>query len=145
MRAVLQRVTRASVTVDGEVLGKIGKGFMILLGVEDADTEEIADKMADKICKLRIFEDNAGKMNLSVGDVRGSLLIVSQFTLAGDTSRGNRPGFDTAEKPDRANELYQYFVKCCAANGVPVATGIFQADMQVELVNDGPVTFLLEK
>ncbi len=145
MRALIQRVSRAAVHIDGKQTAAIGRGQLILLGVQKGDSEAQAEALAAKACKLRIFEDNAGKMNLSVGDIQGSLLIVSQFTLAGDTSRGNRPGFETAERPDRADELYQHFVKCCAANGVPVATGVFQADMQVELVNDGPVTFLLEK
>ena len=145
MRALIQRVSRAAVYIGGKQTAAIGKGQLILLGVQKGDTEAQAEALAAKACKLRIFEDDAGKMNLAVGDIKGSLLIVSQFTLAGDTSRGNRPGFETAEKPARANELYQYYVKCCAAQGIPVATGIFQADMQVELVNDGPVTFLLEK
>ena len=145
MKAVIQRVGGATLSVDGELISQIGKGLVVYFCVEKGDSEKLCGTFANKLVKLRIFEDGNGKMNLSVGDVRGSLLIVSQFTLAGDTSRGNRPGFETAEKPGRANELYQYFVKCCAANGVPVATGIFQADMQVELVNDGPVTFLLEK
>lgn len=110
MRAVLQRVTRASVTVDGEVLGKIGKGFMILLGVENSDTEEITDKMADKICKLRIFEDENGKTNKSLADVDGQLLMVSQFTLYANCKKGNRPSFTEAGEPHRAEELYEYMV-----------------------------------
>ena len=145
MRAVLQRVTRASVTVDGEVLGKIGKGFMILLGVENSDTEEITDKMADKICKLRIFEDENGKMNLSLKDVQGSLLLISQFTLYADCTSGNRPSFTNAAKPEFANELYEYIIEECKKQISNVQTGIFGADMQVSLVNDGPVTIILEK
>lgn len=145
MRVLIQRVSRAAVHIDGKQTAAIGRGQLILLGVQKGDSEIQAEALAAKACKLRIFEDDAGKMNLSVGDIKGSLLIVSQFTLAGDTSRGNRPGFETAEKPERADKLYRYFVKCCADLGIPVATGVFQADMQVELVNDGPVTFLLEK
>ena len=113
MRAVLQRVARASVTVEGEVLGKIGKGFMILLGVEDADTEEITDKMADKICKLRIFEDENGKTNLSLADVGGELLVISQFTLYADCKKGNRPSFVKAGAPDMAERLYEHFMDRC--------------------------------
>ena len=113
MRAVLQRVTRASVTVDGEVLGKIGKGFMILLGVENSDTEEITDKMADKICKLRIFEDENGKTNLSLADVGGELLVISQFTLYADCKKGNRPSFVKAGKPDMAEPMYEYIIEKC--------------------------------
>lgn len=145
MRALIQRVSRAAVYIEDKKTAAIGKGQLVLLGVQKGDSEAQAEALAAKVCKLRIFEDMAGKMNLAVGEINGSLLVVSQFTLAGDTSRGNRPGFETAENPERANHLYQYFVKCCAAYGIPTATGVFQADMQVELVNDGPVTFLLEK
>lgn len=145
MRAVLQRVTRASVTVDGEVLGKIGKGFMILLGVEDADTEEIADKMADKICKLRIFEDENGKTNLSLKDVNGELLMVSQFTLYANCKKGNRPSFIEAGEPHMAEELYEYMIQE-AKKSVPVVEhGIFGADMKVSLINDGPFTIILDE
>ena len=144
MRAVLQRVTKASVTVDGEVLGKIGKGFMILLGVEDADTEEIADKMADKICKLRIFEDENGKTNLSLADVGGELLVISQFTLYADCKKGNRPSFIKAGNPDIANELYEYIIDRCRESIATVEKGIFGADMKVSLLNDGPFTILLD-
>ena len=145
MRAVLQRVTRASVTVDGEVLGKIGKGFMILLGVENSDTEEITDKMADKICKLRIFEDENGKMNLSLLDIDGELLIVPNFTLYGDARKGRRPGYSGGAAPDVASVLFDKL--CAKAKSMPikkVATGQFQADMKVALINDGPVTLLLD-
>ena len=144
MRAVLQRVTRASVTVDGEVLGKIGKGFMILLGVEDADTEEIADKMADKICKLRIFEDENGKTNLGLKEVGGSLLLISQFTLYADCKKGNRPSFIKAGAPDKAKALYDYVIAKCKEEVEVVEQGEFGADMKVELTNDGPFTILLD-
>ena len=144
MRAVLQRVTRASVTVDGEVLGKIGKGFMILLGVENSDTEEITDKMADKICKLRIFEDENGKTNLSLADVGGELLVISQFTLYADCSEGNRPSFFRAGAPDLANRLYEHVVERCRMYVDKVEHGEFGAYMQVELLNDGPFTLVLD-
>ena len=145
MRAVLQRVTRASVTVDGEVLGKIGKGFMILLGVENSDTEEITDKMADKICKLRIFEDENGKTNLSLKDVNGELLMVSQFTLYANCKKGNRPSFIEAGEPHMAEELYEYMIQE-AKKSVPVVEyGIFGADMKVSLINDGPFTIILDE
>ena len=144
MRAVLQRVARASVTVDGEVLGKIGKGFMILLGVEDADTEEITDKMADKICKLRIFEDENGKTNCSLKDVDGELLLVSQFTLYASCRKGNRPSFTQAGDPKKAEELYEYIIKECNKEIDVVQTGIFGAHMEVALINDGPFTVVLE-
>ena len=137
MRAVLQRV-------DGEVLGKIGKGFMILLGVEDADTEEIADKMADKICKLRIFEDENGKTNLSLADVGGELLVISQFTLYADCKKGNRPSFVKAGAPDIAERLYEHFMEQCRNYVAVVEKGQFGADMKVELLNDGPFTLMLE-
>ena len=144
MRAVLQRVTRASVTVDGEVLGKIGKGFMILLGVENSDTEEITDKMADKICKLRIFEDENGKTNLSLADVGGELLVISQFTLYADCKKGNRPSFVKAGVPDMAEHLYEHFMERCRNYVDVVEKGQFGADMKVELLNDGPFTLMLE-
>ena len=144
MRAVLQRVARASVTVEGEVLGKIGKGFMILLGVEDADTEEITDKMADKICKLRIFEDENGKTNLSLADVGGELLVISQFTLYADCKKGNRPSFVKAGAPDMGERLYEHFMDRCRNYVDVVEKGQFGADMKVELLNDGPFTLMLE-
>lgn len=144
MRAVLQRVARASVTVEGEVLGKIGKGFMILLGVEDADTEEITDKMADKICKLRIFEDENGKTNLSLADVGGELLVISQFTLYADCKKGNRPSFVKAGTADMAERLYEHFMDRCRNYVDVVEKGQFGADMKVELLNDGPFTLMLE-
>ena len=144
MRAVLQRVTRGSVTVDGSVTGAIGKGFLILLGVSDEDDEAVADRMADKICRLRIFEDENGKTNLSLADVGGELLVVSQFTLYADCRKGNRPGFTGAGSPDRAERLYEYFMERCRAHGAKVEHGTFGADMKVELVNDGPFTLMLD-
>lgn len=144
MRAVIQRVTRASVSVGGETVGSIGGGLMVLLGVKIGDTQKDADYVADKLLKLRIFEDENGKMNRSVRDTGGSVLCVSQFTLLGDVRGQNRPGFTQAEAPERANELYQYVCQRMREQGVPVEQGIFRADMQVELVNDGPVTILLD-
>jgi len=144
MRAVVQRVTRASVTVDDEITGEIGHGLLVLLGVAGDDTESDADYLADKIARLRIFEDEAGKMNLSVVDAGGSVLAVSQFTLYGDVRRGKRPSFDAAARPERARELYEYFVGKIRAAGLRCETGRFQAMMNVELVNAGPVTILLD-
>ena len=144
MKAVLQRVTEASVRVDGEVIGSIGKGFFILLGVSDEDDETVADKLADKICKLRIFEDENGKTNRSLQDVGGEILVVSQFTLYADCRKGKRPNFTKAAKGEQANELYEYFVSCCRGLGVETQTGAFGADMKVELLNDGPVTIPLD-
>jgi D-tyrosyl-tRNA(Tyr) deacylase len=144
MKAVIQRVTRGSVEVAGETVGAIGTGILVLLGVEKGDSESDADWLAEKIVSLRIFEDEAGKMNLSLADVAGDLLAVSQFTLAGNCGKGRRPSFDTAAPPYQASRLYDYFVARARALGIPVATGIFQANMQVHLVNDGPVTFILE-
>ena len=144
MKAVIQRVSRAKVDVDGVTTGRIGRGMLVLLGVEKGDGERNADRLADKIVNLRIFEDDAGKMNLALSEVGGELLVVSQFTLAGNCAKGRRPSFDDAAPPAEANRLYEYFVGRVKAMGVPVATGIFQAMMEVELVNDGPVTFILE-
>ncbi len=144
MRAVLQRVTRASVTVDGQVIGQIGHGFVVLLGVEQEDTEADAHSLADKTIQLRIFEDAEGKMNLALPDVRGSVLVVSQFTLLGDCRKGRRPSFIQAAQPEIAERLYETFVAAIGVQGIPVATGKFRATMQVELVNDGPVTMLLD-
>ena len=143
MKAVLQRVSRAQVDVAGKTTGRIGRGIMVLLGVEKGDEERDADRLADKIVNLRIFEDEAGKMNLALKEIGGELLVVSQFTLAGNCAKGRRPSFDDAAPPAEANRLYEYFVGRVKALGVPVATGIFQAMMEVELVNDGPVTFIL--
>lgn len=144
MRAVVQRVLSAGVTVEGETIGRIGKGFMILLGVSGEDTEETAGRMADKICRLRIFEDENGKTNLSLGDVGGELLVVSQFTLYADCRKGNRPSFIKAGAPDEANRLYEYFMDCCREHVAVVERGQFGADMKVELVNDGPFTLMLD-
>lgn len=144
MKGLIQRVKRASVTIDGKVYSKINQGILILLGVEKGDNEQNADKLADKLCKLRIFEDEDGKMNKSILDVNGEILIVSQFTLVGDCKKGTRPSFDKAELPQRANELYEYFVDLIKQKNIPVGTGVFGAMMDVELVNDGPVTFMLE-
>ncbi len=145
MKVLVQRVKRASVEVAGEVVSSIEKGFLVFIGVEKNDEEKEAEFLAKKVSNLRIFEDEAGKMNLCIKDIKGECLIVSQFTLAGDTSRGNRPGFETAARPDKAKPLYEFFSQCVQAEGIPVQNGIFQADMQVSLINDGPVTFLLEK
>ena len=144
MRAVVQRVSRASVQVDGELTGEIALGLMVLLGVGHEDTEADADYLADKVTGLRIFEDEAGKMNLSAAEVRGAVLAVSQFTLFGDVRRGKRPSFDAAARPERARELYEYFVERVRALGLRCETGRFQAMMEVELVNSGPVTILLD-
>ena len=146
MKALLQRVKYAGVTVDGKQVSHINQGLLIFLGVEKNDTAAQADFLAKKAANLRIFEDENQKMNLSVQDIKGEVLVVSQFTLAGDTSRGNRPGFDTAAAPQEANLLYEYFSdRLRNVHHLPVQNGIFQADMQVELLNDGPVTFMLEK
>lgn len=144
MKAVLQRVSRAAVTVAGETVGEIGKGYMILLGVADSDTPAVADRMADKICKLRIFEDGEGKTNLSLADVGGEILVVSQFTLYADCHKGNRPSFIGAGAPVLAEELYEYFMERCRQHVPKVERGSFGAHMKVELVNDGPFTLVLE-
>jgi D-tyrosyl-tRNA(Tyr) deacylase len=145
MKVVIQRVSSASVTVEGVISGQIGQGIMILLGVDKGDDEAKAVWLAEKIIGLRIFSDDDGKMNLSVQDIEGALLVVSQFTLAGNCAKGKRPSFDTAAPPDEGRRLYEYFVEVLKRRGVQVQTGIFQADMQVSLVNDGPVTFILER
>ena len=145
MRFVIQRVLESEVKVDGESLGKIGKGFMVLIGVSDSDTKEVADYLVKKLINLRVFEDENGKMNKSLKDVNGSLLLVSQFTLYADCSSGNRPSFTSAAKPDFANKLYEYIIEECKKQINNVETGIFGADMQVSLINDGPVTIALEK
>ena len=144
MRAVVQRVSRASVKVGGEITGEIGRGLLVLLGVAHEDTEADADYLAEKIAGLRIFEDDAGKMNLSVMDVGGAVLAVSQFTLFGDVRRGKRPSFDAAARPERARELYEYFVGRVREAGLRCETGRFQEMMEVELINSGPVTILLD-
>ena len=145
MKLVVQRVKNAKVDVDGKTVGKIEKGFLVLLGVTYTDTKETADYLVKKLCNLRVFEDENGKMNLSLKDVDGKLLIVSQFTLYADCSEGNRPSFVNAAKPEFANELYEYFCDKCKGNGIEVEKGIFGADMKVSLLNDGPVTIILEK
>ena len=144
MRFVIQRVTEASVTIDGEISGKIGKGYLVLIGVADTDTKEIADKMIRKMIGLRIFEDEEGKTNLSLADVDGGLLLVSQFTLYANCKRGNRPSFIEAGKPDMANEMYEYIIEKCRESVDEVQTGEFGADMKVQLLNDGPFTILLD-
>jgi D-aminoacyl-tRNA deacylase len=144
MRAVVQRVSRARVTVGDEVVGDIGCGLLVLLGVADEDTESDADYLADKIVGLRVFADAGGKMNKAVGEAERSVLVVSQFTLYGDVRRGKRPSFDAAAPPEKARALYEYFVERVRAAGLRCETGRFQEMMQVELVNDGPVTILLD-
>ena len=144
MKFVIQRVTHASVTVEGKVLGKIGKGFMVLIGIEDSDTIEIADKMISKMTALRIFEDSEGKMNLPLKEVGGALLLISQFTLYADCRKGNRPSFVKAGKPDMAKKMYEYIIGKCREEISVVEQGKFGADMKVELLNDGPVTILLD-
>ncbi len=144
MRAVVQRVSRASVTVGGEVVGKIDAGWLVLLGVAKGDSDDDADKLADKIVGLRAFSDDAGKMNLSLLDMGGGVLVVSQFTLLGDCRAGRRPSFTDAADPADAERLYLRFADRIRQANVPVATGVFRADMKVELLNDGPVTFLLD-
>lgn len=144
MKAVLQRVKRASVTVDGLIVGQIGRGLLVLLGVEQGDSEADARQLADKTIDLRIFDDAQGKMNLSLADVSGSLLVVSQFTLLGDCRKGRRPSFVQAAPPELAERLYETFIAAAGIRCIPVATGKFRAMMDVELVNDGPVTLILE-
>ena len=144
MRAVVQRVSRAAVSVDGSITGEIATGLLVLLGVGQEDQPSDADYLAEKIVGLRIFEDAGEKMNRSVIDVGGAILAVSQFTLYGDVKRGKRPSFDAAARPERARELYEYFVNRIRALGVGCETGVFQAMMEVELVNSGPVTILID-
>ena len=144
MRAVVQRVSRASVRVDSKTVGQIGKGLMVLVGIAAGDTREAADYLAEKIASLRIFSDSAGKMNLSVQDIQGAVLAVSQFTLLGDVRRGRRPSFDGAARPEEAEPLYQYLLEALRGRGLQVESGAFGAMMEVELVNDGPVTILLD-
>ena len=143
MIGLIQRVKKASVTIDNELFSSISAGILVLYGVEKGDEKEKAEKIADKISKLRIFEDENGKMNKSIKDISGEVLVVSQFTLAGNCAKGTRPSFDRAELPEKANEMYEYFIKKLKDKGLPVKTGVFGAMMDVELINDGPVTFIL--
>lgn len=144
MRLLIQRVSRAEVRIDGEIQGRIDAGIVVLIGIATPDTRKDADYLADKLVHLRIFSDPAGKMNLSAIDIQAGLLLISQFTLYGDCRKGRRPGFDAAAPPDRARDLYDYFVDKVRQSGLVTETGVFQAHMEVELVNDGPVTLLLE-
>ena len=145
MKVLVQKVLSASVTVEQQVVASIGSGFLLFVGVEKGDTTAQADYLAKKVANFRIFTDENDKMNLSIQDVNGAILAVSQFTLAADLSRGNRPGFDTAAAPQDAEPLYEYFVKQLRSYNLEVQTGIFQADMKVSLINDGPCTFILQK
>ena len=144
MRAVVQRVAKASISVDNEKIGQIGQGLVVLLGIGHEDTRRDIEYLADKILNLRIFKDENGKMNISLLDVKGELLVVSQFTLYGDCRKGKRPGYDKAARPEAAEGLYEEFVECCKSYNIKVETGRFQAMMLVELQNDGPVTLLLD-
>lgn len=145
MKALIQRVKQASVSIEGEIYSSIGFGMLILLGVEKEDELENAQKLAEKLINLRIFEDNEGKMNKSVLDVKGEIMVVSQFTLMGDCKKGTRPSFDKAAPPDKANKLYEDFVKFISQYGLSVKTGKFQAMTDISLINQGPVTFMVEK
>lgn len=145
MKLVIQRVANAQVEVDEKIVGKINKGYLVLFGVKEGDTIEQADALADKLCKLRIFEDENEKMNLSINDIDGELLIVSQFTLYANCEKGNRPSFVEAMEPKKANEIYEYFVEKCKEKVKKVEKGAFGAHMKVSLLNDGPVTIVLEK
>lgn len=144
MRFVIQRVTEASVTIDGKVRSAINKGFMVLIGIENSDTKDVADKMIKKLLNMRIFEDEQGKTNLALADVGGELLLVSQFTLYADCKKGNRPSFTKAGAPDMASELYDYIIEQCKRQNYKVEQGEFGADMKVSLLNDGPFTILLD-
>lgn len=144
MKFVIQRVTEASCTVDGQVTGAIQNGFLVLIGIADTDNKEIADKMIKKLLGMRIFSDENDKTNLSLTDVNGELLLISQFTLYADCKKGNRPSFIRAGKPDFANEMYQYIIKSCRDQGYHVEQGIFGADMKISLLNDGPFTIILD-
>ena len=145
MKVVVQRVKYANVKVDGKTVGEIEKGFLVLIGIKQGDNKEQADYLAKKVCNLRVFTDDNDKMNLSLKDVNGKLLIVSQFTLYGNCEDGNRPSFIEAARPEEAIPLYEYFCKQCEERGIEVQKGIFGADMKVELLNDGPVTIIIEK
>lgn len=144
MKLVIQRVANATVKVEGETIGEIEKGFLVLVGIKQGDTEAQADFLIKKLCNLRVFEDENNKMNLSIKDINGKLLIVSQFTLYADCKRGNRPSFIEAARPEEAEPLYEYFKQKCKEEGIEVQSGKFGADMKVSLLNDGPVTIVLE-
>lgn len=145
MKLLVQRVSKASVKVDNNIVGKIDKGFLVLVGITHSDTKKEADYLAKKLCSLRVFEDENEKMNLNISSVNGKLLIVSQFTLYANCNEGNRPSFTDAAKPEIANDLYEYFCTKCEEQGIAVQKGVFGAHMEVELLNDGPVTIMLEK
>ena len=145
MKLVVQRVKNASVTIDENLFSSINNGYLVLFGVEKNDTREQADWLANKLCVLRAFSDENEKMNLSIKDVAGEMLIVSQFTLCAEIRKGTRPSFDNAMSPNEANEMYEYFMSKVREQDIPVKTGVFGADMKVELLNDGPVTFIMEK
>ncbi len=144
MKVVVQRVSEASVTIDGQIHGKIDKGFLLLVGIQDSDSEEVVRKMADKIARMRIFVDENDKMNLSLSQVNGDILSISQFTLYADCKKGNRPSFSLAGKPEHAKKMYLYFNEYLRSLGIKVEEGIFGADMKVRLLNDGPVTIILD-
>ena len=144
MRIVVQRVQRASVTIDNELYSEIKKGYLVLFGAEKDDIISQADWLSNKVSVLRCFPDEQGKMNLSIKDIQGEMLIVSQFTLCGDIRKGTRPSFDKAMKPDEANKMYEYFIQKVKEQGNPVKTGVFGADMKIDLLNDGPVTFVID-
>ncbi len=144
MKALIQRVRHAHVEVEGKKVGEIGQGLLVLLGVDRDDQESVAEKLAERVVGYRIFADEQGRMNLGLKDIDGDILVVSQFTLSADTRKGRRPSFTSAAPPEQAKAIYEYFVRCCKTHLSNVETGVFSADMQVSLVNDGPVTFLLE-
>ena len=144
MRIVVQRVQKASVTIDNELYSEIKKGYLVLFGAEKDDVVSQADWLSNKVSVLRCFPDEQGKMNLSIKDIQGEMLIVSQFTLCGDIRKGTRPSFDKAMKPDEANKMYEYFIQKVQEQGIPVKTGVFGADMKIDLLNDGPVTFVID-
>lgn len=145
MKLLIQRVQNAKVVVENKTVGEIGKGFLVLCGITHSDTEKEADYLANKLCNLRVFEDENEKMNLSIKDIEGELLIVSQFTLYADCASGNRPSFTNAAKPEYANQLYEYFMQKCQEQNINVQKGVFGAHMEISLLNDGPVTIMLEK
>jgi D-tyrosyl-tRNA(Tyr) deacylase len=144
MKVIVQRVSNASVKVDNEIVSTIDNGFLLLVGITHDDDKSIVEKVANKVCKLRVFEDDEGKMNLDINKVNGKILSISQFTLYGDVKKGNRPSFTKAARPEYANELYEYFNDCIRNNGIECLEGVFQADMKVSLINDGPVTIIVD-